>query len=352
MILYQISDREIAEGRSISSPKKDVLDRIRDELLEEDFARFYEVLKKTLEPQERYLTKIEYDLYSSGKKIRPMMLLLNARMVHGAETSLPLKVIQGAVSLEMLHVATLIHDDIIDDALIRRGNQSVNAARGMEKAIILGDMQFVEAIRGFVQTIDTQEDMGLVKLVLDTAFRICCGELDELETSPEQPFEKLHIQYKETIDRKTAVLFGLACESGITLAGGRTGASRRAGFYGRRVGRSFQIMDDILDFVSEDKSSGKQRGMDLSRRRLSLPILYAMEELGPDHLVTQIIKGYDFNEEDLQEAIRAIAVSSSFAKSYADARSESLDAIEYLRIFPDNRFKQALCDIAAYVVEQ
>ncbi len=332
-------------------PSKEVPDQIRDELLREDFEKFYEVLENTLSSQKNYLTDVEYDLYRSGKKIRPMMLLLSARMVHGP-SPLPDKVIQGAVSLEMLHVATLIHDDIIDNALVRRGNRSVNAARGSEKAIILGDMQFVEAIRGFVQTIDTQEDMGLVKLVLDTAFRICCGELDELETSPVMPFGELYKKYKETIDRKTAVLFGLACEAGVNLAGGRTGSARRAGFFGRRVGRAFQIMDDIFDFLQEEEISGKEKGMDLSRRRLSLPILFAMEELGADHPVSLIMRGQEYKPADLEKAIIDVRQSEGFARSYAEARQEAVDALEYLRVFPENRYKAALQEIALHVVDR
>ena len=180
----------------------DPLDRIRDTLLAEDLKRFHCLLTETLEPQRPYLTKIEYALYSHGKKLRPVMLLLSARMMHGLDLPLPVKAIQGAVSLEMLHVATLIHDDIVDDALTRRGLKSVNAARGVGTSVIVGDMQFVQAIRGFVEAIDAQKDMALVKLVLDTAFKICCGELDELQTDPNWAIEVLHARYMETIDQQ------------------------------------------------------------------------------------------------------------------------------------------------------
>lgn len=330
----------------------DLIDRIRDELLAEDLERFADMLERALKPQQPYLTETEYHLYRRGKKLRPLMMLLSARMLHGPDSPLPQKAIQGAVSLEMLHVATLIHDDIIDDALVRRGLQSVNAARGVEAAILIGDMQFVQAIRGFVEAIDTQEDMGLVKLVLDTAFRICCGELDELETDPALSTVELQKRYMETIERKTAVLFGLACESGVTLANGRTGESRRAGFYGRRVGRAFQIMDDLFDFVQDDEASGKTRGMDLSRRRLSLPIIYAMEELGPWHPVSRIIRGADYSQQELEEGVDAVLRTSGFNRAYAEARSQALDALEYLKPFPRNRYRKALEDIALYVVDR
>lgn len=338
--------------QSDGSVTHDPIDHAREELLGEDIARFNEMLMKALEPQQPYLTDIEYDLYRRGKKIRPVMMLLSARMIHGPDTPLPDKAIQGAVSLEMLHVATLIHDDIVDEALMRRGLMSVNAARGTETAIIVGDLQFVQAIRGFVDAIDTQEDMGLVKLVLDTAFRICCGELDELQTDPSWNAEELRARYMETIERKTAVLFGLACEAGSTLGNGRTSDSRRAGFYGRRVGRAFQIMDDLLDFAQKEDDAGKTRGMDLSRRRVSLPLIYAMQDLGPSHIVSRIMHGAGFTEEELEEGVDAVFRSSAFTRAYADARSQALDAIEYLRPFPLNRYRRALEEIALHVVDR
>jgi heptaprenyl diphosphate synthase len=330
----------------------DLIDRIRAELIPQDLDRYSETLLKTLTPQSPYLTPIEYSLYQRGKKIRPVMLLLAARMMHGPHTPLPEKVIKGAVSLEMLHVATLIHDDIVDDALTRRGLPSVNAARGTDKAVIIGDLQFVQAIRGFVDTIDTQEDMGLVKLVLDTAFRICCGELDELETDPAWHTKELHKRYLETIERKTAILFGLACESGVTLTGAHTSDARRAGFYGRRVGRAFQMMDDLLDFVQNDETAGKAQGMDLARRRVSLPLIYAMEELGATHPVTTIMHGMDYSPAELETGIAAVRHSASFTRAYAEAREQSLDALEYLKPFPDNRYRRALEKIALYVVDR
>jgi heptaprenyl diphosphate synthase len=337
--------------RTISPLEGDPLDRIREQLLAEDWERFTEMLHKTLEPQQPYLTEAEYALYGRGKKVRPMMMMLSARMIHGL-SPLPSKVIKGAVALEMLHVATLIHDDIIDNALVRRGLRSVNAARGTETAIIIGDMQFVQAIRAFVDAIDAQKDMGLVKTVLDTAFRICCGELDELQTDPTWDTSVLRKRYLETIERKTAILFGLACESGVTLADGHTSDARRIGFYGRRVGRAFQMMDDLFDFAQSDEASGKPQGMDLARRRVSLPLIYAMQELGPSHPVSRIMHGANYTPEELRSGVEAVKRTAGFAHAYAEARGQALDAVEYLRPSPRNRYRQALEEIALHVVDR
>jgi heptaprenyl diphosphate synthase len=331
---------------------RDPVTAAREELLGEDLCLFYETLFETLKAQKDYLTDTEYNMYRQGKKIRPVLLLLTSRMLHGIEEPLPYKAIQGAVSLEMLHVATLIHDDIVDNALVRRGMPSVNAQRGAGVSVIVGDLQFVQAIRGFVDTIDAQHDLALIKLVLDTAFKICCGELDELQTDPSLDTAALTEQYMRTADRKTAVLFGLACESGASLVASHTSDARRAGFFGRRLGMAFQIMDDLLDFAQTDETAGKAKGTDLVQRRLSLPIIYAMDELGPDHMVSRIMAGYEADRAEIADCISAIQASSSFYRAYAEARQAALEAIEFLRPFPDNRFRHALQEIAMHVVDR
>jgi heptaprenyl diphosphate synthase len=327
------------------------VDRIFDDLLADDMVRFEQRLEVALEPQKKYLAEEEREIYRRGKKLRPAMLLLSARMIHGAEP-LPEKVIMAATSLEMLHVATMIHDDIIDDALVRRGLTSVNARRGTNAAILLGDMQFVQAIRTFVDAIEFKTEMELVKLVLDTAFRICAGELDELETNPMLETTVLRDRYFEVIERKTAIMFGLACETGMSLVQGRTGEARRVGFYGRRVGRAFQVVDDLLDLLQDERDSGKHRGMDIEQRRMTLPIIYAMESLGADHLLTRAMRGAALDTADVRLCLEAIGRTDATARAYADARHQAIDSLTYLELFPENVYRQALREIAMFTVNR
>lgn len=334
-----------------TAPPDSVANRIWHDLLAADLPRYQQVLDEALAPQQDYLTDTEHAVYRIGKRLRPAVLLLSARMVHGSGP-LPPKAVQGAVSLEMLHVATLIHDDVVDGSMLRRGMPSVNAARGMEKAVIVGDLQFVQAIRGFVGAIDRDRDMTLVQLVLDTAFEICCGELDEMQTDLNGNLPDLLDRYWRTADRKTAVLFGLAAESGISLAGGRSSAARRAGFYGRRIGRAFQVMDDLFDLAQDESASGKPLGMDLVSRRSSLPLLYAMDELGPDHRVSRIMRGAPVEPGEPARLIPQIRCTTGFARAYADARAQALDAIELLRPFPQSPYRYALEDLALHIVDR
>ncbi|QLE70467.1 polyprenyl synthetase family protein [Streptomyces rectiverticillatus] len=334
-----------------TAPAEDVLGGVWTNLLADDLPRFEEFLEQALAPQQEYLTDGERALYRHGKRLRPAVLLLTARMVHGPGP-LPDKVLQGAVSLEMLHVATLIHDDIVDGAALRRGLPSVNAARGTEAAVLVGDLQFVQAIRGFVGTIDRDSDMGLIEIVLDTAFQVGCGELDELGTDLSQDPELLAGTYWRTADRKTAALFGLAAEAGVTLAGGRGGDARRAGFYGRRLGRALQVMDDLFDLAQDEAGSGKPRGMDLLRRRASLPLIYAMQEWGPDHAVSRIMRGEATEPGALERTLAEVRSGTGFSRAYADARAQALEAVELLRPFPAGRYRYALEDLALHVVDR
>lgn len=352
--IYGSKSAETTQGYNEHSTERETPITKALSLVESDMARYAEALVRALEPQQPYITEAEMEIYRRGKKLRPLLLILSARMVYaqGDETPLPIKAINAAVSTEMLHVATLIHDDIIDHAPMRRGIPSVNEERGTEVAILMGDMQFVQAIRCFTDSIDTESDMGLVRLVLNTAFKICCGEMDELQTDPNWDTATLRGRYFQTIERKTAVLFGLACECGVALGGGRTRDARRIGFFGRRLGRAFQIMDDIFDIARSLDHTGKLPGTDLARRRLSLPIIYAMAELGADHLVSAIVKGAEYSQNDLLQALLAVRKSDGFVQAYQDARMQALDSLQYLDPFPENNYKQALQDIIFYVVNR
>ncbi len=322
-------------------------------LIGDDMARMRALLEKTLDAQKEYLTDNEYELYRRGKKLRPLMLLLSARLAgeYGGDP-LPEKVISAAVSLEMLHVATLIHDDIVDKAPLRRGLRSVHAERGTDIAILIGDMQFIQAIRCFADQVQTQEEIRLVQLVLDVGFKICCGELDELRTDPTWSTDVLRERYLTTVDHKTAAMFGAACECGASLSG----AGNRAVFYvsqfGRRFGQAFQMMDDIFDFVTDETVSGKKAGTDLVQGRLSLPIINVLDELDRNHPVWRILLGQPHTDADLEIAIDAVVTSGGFVAVYSKARELICESIRFLDNFPKGPYRDALVAIAEFVVNR
>lgn len=322
------------------------------ELIRTDLDRFQEVLTRALEPQREYLTETEYALYRRGKKLRPLMLLLAARLNAGQLPELPLKVIKASVSLEMLHVATLIHDDIVDVAPTRRGMVSVYADRGTEMAVLIGDMQFLQAIRCFAEDVETADDLRLVRLVLDVGFKICCGELDEIMTDPTWDLRRLEGRYFRTVDRKTAMLFGLACESGAALMGAGKTETFYMSRFGRRFGAAFQIMDDIFDLVKPADVSGKAQGIDIAMGRLSLPIIYAMERLPADHPLFRILRREEHSEAAVGEAIEAVAQSDGMVRAYSKARELMMDGQEFLLKFPPGAYREALMEISEFVINR
>lgn len=317
-----------------------------------DMAGFETQLVNALQPQQGYLTEAEMALYRGGKKLRPLTLLLSARLFQ-RDGALPHKVLRASAALEMLHVASLIHDDIIDHAALRRGQGSVNAARGTEMAILIGDMQFLQAVRCFVDAIEDDNDMQLVKWVLDSAFDICRGEIDEMTTQPYWHPDALHGRYLTTIDRKTAVLFGLACESGAALMRARTADLRRLGAFGRHMGRAFQMMDDILDLAQADAESGKCKGLDLHQRRLTLPIIHAMKLFGDLHPMVRYLRSTEpVPPTQIDAWVDAIRRSDAFALAYAEARATALQAVAHLALLPAGPHRQALLDITMFVVNR
>jgi heptaprenyl diphosphate synthase len=336
----------------IAGAEHDPVNDILQNLMAEEMLGFERELAHALEPQQGYLSEAEMALYRSGKKLRPLMLLLTARLFQPEEV-LPFKVLRASASLEMLHVASLIHDDIVDHASLRRGQHSINAARGTEMAILIGDMQFLQAVRCFVDTIEDQNDMQLVKWVLDSAFDICRGEIDEMTTQPYWHPDSLLSRYLTTIDRKTAVLFGLACESGAALMRARTSELRRLGSFGRYMGRAFQMMDDIFDLAHSDEEAGKRKGIDLHQRRITLPIIHAMRLFGDTHPMVQYLRNQETpSVAQINDWVDEIRRSDAFAQAYAQARDTALQAVQFLENLPDGPYLLALKDITMHVVNR
>ena len=319
----------------------------------EQYERF---LQAALAPQQPYVTPLELQMYERGKRLRPLLLLLCCHLAGGAkrEANAPAapKAIKAAVALEMLHVATLIHDDIVDAAESRRDARSIQAARGVEAAVLIGDLQFIQAIRVFADSVDTQQDMGVVRLVLDVGFKICCGELDELRGPPGETFAQRRQHYRRTIERKTAVLFSLACEVGATLGEGRGRVALLLGQYGRHLGYAFQIMDDLFDLTSSAHASGKPVMNDLGQRVWTLPIINAVEEFGPDHPVSRHMAGNPVAGFDLRQGVGEVIRSQGFVLAYGEARREIIQAIAHLEPLAASPGRELLRRIAQHVVDR
>ena len=319
--------------------EKKIFQEISENVLKSDILLFNQNLDEQLSKQRVYLSTNEYELYKRGKKIRPILLLLFARMVCGKEKGLPERCYKAASSLEMLHVASLMHDDVIDDSNYRRNVPSVHRNRNIASAIILGDMQFLQAVRGFVDSIHFPEETELVQMVLDVAFDVSRGEMDEITAPKTEDYEQMLSRYLQTIERKTATLMGLACEAGVILAGGKRTDARRAGYVGRRFGMAFQIIDDVIDCIHKTKDLGKDNHIDLKNRTLSLPIIYALKNSEHKSCLEKYMN--DENQELTAEIIHCVSTYGT-TYAYECARSFAYEAIDYMDFFPHNEYSKSL----------
>ena len=322
-------------------------------LVEADFKAVETCLTKLVENQQDYLNPEEQLFYTKGKKLRPLLFLLAAKIADREHHTLfPEKVHAGAASIEMIHVGSLIHDDIVDKAPIRRGLPTISASRGYEIALIIGDLQWVKATRLMSDFMETKDDIYLMKRFLATGEEVCKGQLDEMLTEPKEDIQSLVNRYYRTIDRKTGQLISFACEGGARIVNGLPSVVGNLKRYGTLMGRAFQVMDDVFDVVRPSENSGKEQLIDLKQGRLSLPILYTLRELPKDHFLQNILKGSPLTDAQLEEGIAVIKRSNGWIEAASEARAIAIKAIAQLELLPESPYQQILMELADYTVNQ
>ena len=321
-------------------------------LVAEDVARLAAKLAAVLSAQRDYLRDDDVRFYRGGKQLRPLLLFLAARACMREDAAADERVVAAAASIEIIHVGSLIHDDIVDNAPLRRGLPTISASRGYETAMLLGDLQFIEAASVFASFIDGESDLELMRTFLDTGRRLCRGQLDELLSDRGTTHDALVQRYYRTIDRKTSQLISFACEAGARLAGAgpsTIGTMRR---FGLLFGRAFQVMDDVLDVVRASEESGKERMIDVRRGRLSLPIIFTLATVDDAHPLRRIVNGETVSDADVAVALRAVEREDGWVRAWSEARAIADKAIANLHLLPHTVYRDALEQLAAHVIDQ
>ena len=287
------------------------------------------------------LHKMLSHILISGKVIRPALTLLAGKFYkYDAAKLLPM-----ATASELLHIATLVHDDAIDKSDVRRWRQTVNKLWGEEKAILLGDYLFAKA-GGFAAA---TENLRVVKLFAQTLATISQGEM-------RQSFHAFNLKqtredYLQRISSKTAALFAMSTESGAILSQAPEEAAKALKDYGRNLGIAFQIVDDILDFTSTEDEMGKPVGSDLTQGTLTLPSMLILERYPEDNPIKRLFQGAD-KEENVEQAIELVRNSSIVQQCYGVATDYRDMACQNLLALPSNDNRQALIGLADYVVKR
>jgi len=283
---------------------------------------------------------LEYVLKNGGKRIRPSLTLLCGKFYHyDLALFVPM-----ATAVELLHTATLVHDDIVDNSAIRRGKPSVSLAWGENRALLLGDYLFSKAGSLAAST----GNLRAIKVFSQALMVISGGELKQTDEIFDLKQARDH--YYKWISAKTACLFSTAAEAGAILSQSPEHVIETVREYGYNFGMAFQIVDDVLDFVGEEAEVGKPVGSDLSEGIVTLPsILYAESHPG-DNLIKRVIENKD--TESVALAVEEIRNSTAIDECLAIASDFSSRACRAMEKLPDNNFRQALLDLAAYIIQR
>ena len=277
-------------------------------------------------------------LTAGGKRLRPILLVLSARMGEPEDGAL----LTASTAIEVLHTATLIHDDVVDKAGSRRGRPTTAAAHGREVAVATGDYLFAEAFYGLAEIGDPR----LVRAFSEAAMGLAAGELEQFR-SARGPVEVE--AYLEHIRMKTAGLFKAACVAGGTLGGLSIKQVDALATYGQALGLAFQMSDDVMDLVGKPGLMGKGVGADLAEGTVTLPVIFALKE-GDAAVIRRVLQTPSPSPKILEAGIEAVLATDAIRKTETWALGEVEAAIEGLELLPDGAERAILEAIASEVV--
>lgn len=280
-------------------------------------------------------------LAGGGKRLRPAVTLLTGKF-----GSYPLdKLVALATSIELLHTATLVHDDVIDNAHTRRGRPTTNSAFHNSTSVMLGDYMFAHAADLVCRT----ASIRVIRLFSRTLMAMAHGEIHQ-DLSAYDASQTIR-SYLQRIGGKTASLFVAAAEGGAIIAEVPEDGIEALGNYGYNLGIAFQIVDDILDFVGDEAEMGKPAGSDLMQGTLTLPSLLLMERYPSDNPIAKLFTSRR-RQQHLARALEMIRNSTIIDDSYAVARDFSQRAIAALERLPAIPARNVLADLALYVLDR
>ena len=282
---------------------------------------------------------LEHLLSSGGKRLRPALGLLTAQML-GAPHD---KLITLAAAVELLHTATLVHDDLIDGALLRRGNPTLNARWSPPATVLTGDFIFARAAKLAADT----DHLPLMKLFAETLAIIVSGELTQLFTARGLTSRD---NYYKRIYAKTASLIEMATRTAAMISPVDESVIEAMRVYGYNLGMAFQIVDDVLDFTGEQAEVGKPVGSDLLQGLVTLPAIYYAEAHPDDPDVICLTSGSYSEHERMERLVLEVRKSSGVKRSLDEAQEYIQKALETLAGMPQSAERQALEDLARYTV--
>ena len=284
---------------------------------------------------------MEHLLSSGGKRIRPAVALLTGGMLGGD----PDRLVKLGSAIELLHTATLVHDDLIDGALLRRGIVTLNAQWSPAATVLTGDFIFARAAKLAAET----DSVPVMRLFAETLATIVNGELTQMFTSRGLASRD---DYYKRIYAKTASMFELATAAAALLSPVSESVVEEVRQFGYEIGMAFQIVDDVLDFTGEQSTVGKPVASDLRQGLITLPALYYIETNPGDADVLWLLSGTYLSDERMERLVTAISSSGAIEKSLEEARKYVDCALVSLQKQPDCEERLALEGLTNYIVQR
>jgi octaprenyl-diphosphate synthase len=316
-------------GKSVAGLKEIVA------LVEDDLVRVEELFEQQVRSDVRLLAEIGgYVREGGGKRVRPALLLLACRLAgYRGDRAILL-----ASVVEFIHTATLLHDDIIDEATVRRGRSSVNSRWGNDVTVLLGDFLYTKSMSMAL----SQDNLKILRLLSDTTLRMIEGEILEIERNGR--LEVTEDEHVDLVRRKTADLFAACTRIGAMLAGVAEEKERALASYGMNLGICFQMVDDLLDFTAEEKTLGKPVANDLREGKLTLPMIFLLRKAGPSaaEKVRIVLEDRSFERVSREDIVRlardhgALEEARLLAERYAEAARRDL------LVFERSAYREAL----------
>jgi octaprenyl-diphosphate synthase len=287
----------------------------------------------------------DYLRASGGKRVRPALLVLSNYAMGGAASGE--NVIRLATVMEMLHTATLVHDDIIDNAETRRSRQSVNARFGNQASVLMGDWLYMSAF----ETSLKERSLEILDILTRLTRKMTEGELIQLTTLGKSDISET--EYFDILERKTAYLFSACCEIGAILAGAPNDWQIALKNFGMNLGTAFQLADDLLDFTAEEEVLGKAAGADLLEGKLTLPlILLVKKEPEVKSDLEKIMRDGSYQNFSRRMLLEKLETAALLEETRRMAYTYASRAIKNLELLPKTEYRSALEEIPSYMIER
>ena len=317
-----------------------IFEPIREDLdaVEQEFVRHIQSRVALIPEMGRYIQK------SGGKRVRLAVLLMASRL-SGYQGD---RAVLYASVVEFIHTATLVHDDIIDGADLRRGRMAVHSRWGNDITVLLGDYLYIKSMAMAL----TQDSLEIIRLLCDVTLRMIEGELYQLtKTGVVDIAEEEHF---EIIRRKTAFLFGVCAQIGGMLGGVTPERESALREYGFNLGVAFQLVDDLLDYTADQEALGKPIGGDLREGKVTLPIIFLLQRGGAeaDRLIRTVVQERAVRPDQWHEILRLLGEHRATQLAYERAVEYANRAKSCLNAFPPSRERDALMALPDYVLQR